>query len=96
MGCRAVGNSVAMAGLVRPACSLSSTVDAAICAPVLPAEMNASERPSVWSLSPTTIELLGLLRSAAVGLSDISMTSGASISSTRSRQCRSRARGRRC
>ena len=75
---------MAIAGRVRPACSLSSTVDAAICAPVLPAEMNASDRPSVCSLSPTTIELFGLLRSAAVGLSDISMTSGASMISRRS------------
>ena len=45
---------------------------------MLPAETNASDFPSACSLRPTTIELLGLPRRAAVGLSDISMTSGAS------------------
>ena len=56
----------------------STTIDAAICAPVLPAETNASDSPSAWSLRPTIIELFGLPRTAAPGLSVISMTSGAS------------------
>ena len=56
------GKSVAIAGRLRPACSLSRTIDAAICAPVLPAETNASDLPSACSRRPTTIELFGLPR----------------------------------
>ena len=72
-----------MAGRLRPACSLSTTIDAAICAPVLPAETNASDSPSAWSLRPTIMELFGLPRMADPGLSVISMTSGASTISRR-------------
>ena len=46
-GLRAVGKTVAIAGRVRPGCSLSSIADDAICAPVLPAETKASDFPSV-------------------------------------------------
>jgi len=77
-GLRAVGKTVAMAGLVRPGCSLRSIADVAICAPVFPAETKASEVSSTCILIPTTMELFGFFRSPAVGFSDISMTSGAS------------------
>ncbi len=84
-GLRPVGKSVAIAGRFTPACSLSTIIDAAICAPVFPADTNASDLPSACSLSPTIIELLGFPRIAAPGLSFISMTSGASTIETRSR-----------
>jgi hypothetical protein len=84
-GRRAVGNSVLIAGRVSPACRRSTNTDPAICAPVLPAETNASECPSTCRRSPTTMELCGLPRSATVGLSDIRMTSGASTIVMRSR-----------
>ncbi len=67
--------------------AVEQSTDAAICAPVLPAETNASDCPSAWRRRPTTIELCGLPRTA-VGLSDISMTSGASTIVRRSRCAR--------
>ena len=66
--CAPSGKTVAIAGRLRPACSLSTTIDAAICAPVLPAETNASDSPSACSLRPTIMELFGLLRMADAGL----------------------------
>ena len=60
-------------------------MDAAICAPVLPAETNASDSPSACRRNPIAIELFGLPRTAALGLSVISITSGASTIVMRSR-----------
>ncbi len=46
-------------------------------APVDPALTNASARPSFWSFTPTTMEELGLRRTAAAGDSPGTIRSGA-------------------
>src|SRR6266853_411822 len=84
-GCLAVGNRAPMAGRCTPACRRSSRVAAAITAPVLPAEMNASDLPCFCRLSPTAMDELGLPRTAARGFSPIPTTSGASTMSSRLR-----------
>src|SRR5437588_2118609 len=84
-GCTAVGNRAPMAARWTPSCSRSSRVAAAITAPVLPAEMNASLAPCFWSPIPTAIEERGLPLTAANGFSPIPTTSGASMISRRSR-----------
>ena len=69
-GSRAVGKRVAIAGRVSPGCSFNNIVDAAICAPVLPAETNASDSPlHPWIFDARRlIGLFGLPRTAADGL----------------------------
>ncbi len=60
-------------------------VEPASIAPVLPAETNASERPSRWRARPTTRLEFGFLRTAWSGFSLIPMTSAASWISRRPR-----------
>ena len=74
-----------MAGRCTPGCSRSSSVLAAITAPVFPAEMNASDFPFFCNWSPTAIDDRGLPRTAANGLSPMPTTSGASTISMRVR-----------
>src|SRR2546425_40355 len=73
-----VGNGAPIAARCTPSCSRNSSVAAAITAPVLPAEMNASEASFFWRPRPTAIEERGLLLIAASGFSPIPTTSGAS------------------
>src|SRR2546421_27145 len=60
-GCTAVGNSAPIAARCTPSCSRSIRVAAAITAPVLPAEMNASLAPCFWSPIPTATEDRGVI-----------------------------------
>src|SRR5882672_3344966 len=84
-GCVAVGNRAPIAARCTPAWSRSSSVLAAITAPVFPAEMKASDSPFFWSVRPTAIEERGLPRIAASGFSPIPTASGASTMSMRER-----------
>src|SRR3989442_893860 len=79
------GNDAPIAARCTPSCSRNSSVAAAITAPVLPAEMNASEACFFWRPSPTAMEERRLLLIAASGFSPIPTTSGASTTSSRPR-----------
>ena len=57
-----------MAGRLRPACSRSTTIDAAICAPVLPAETNASDVPVGLQLEADDHRAVGLSANGGAGL----------------------------
>src|SRR6266550_2461164 len=81
----AVGNAVPMAARATPSCTRNSRVAAAMTAPVLPAEMNASDCPFFCRPRPTAMEERGLLLMAASGFSPMPTTSGASTMSSRLR-----------
>ena len=80
----AVGITVAIAGRWTPLMRPMISVAAAIAAPVLPAEKNASASPSRTRRAPTTIEESRLLRTAVAGCSPISMISVHATARTRS------------
>ena len=60
-------------------------VEAAITAPVLPAETKASAPPSRWSVTPLTMELSRLERTACAGSSSMAITSAACTTEIRER-----------
>src|SRR6184192_732804 len=66
-GCTAVGNSAPIAARCTPSCSRSIRVAAAITAPVLPAEMNAS-RPLLLEADPDGDGGAGLALDGGQGL----------------------------
>src|SRR5256712_9219224 len=81
----AVGNGAPMAARCTPGCNRSIRVAAAITAPVLPAEMNASDSSRFCRPRPTAMDERGLLLIAASGFSPIPTTSDASATSSRAR-----------
>src|SRR2546427_6074509 len=82
-GWPAVGNGVPIAARATPSCTRSSSVAAAMTAPVFPADRKASEWPFFCSPSPIPMEERGLLLIGAGGLSPLPTTSGASTRSSR-------------
>ncbi len=78
----AVGTTAPIVGRLTPLIRPRISVEADMTAPVFPALRNAWAFPSWWSRSPTAMDDSLLLRRAAVGESDISMTSGAWTIST--------------
>ena len=80
-----MGNAAPMAARCTPACNRNISVAAAMTAPVLPAEMNASDLSCFCNPRPTAMDERGLLLIAASGFSPIPTTSGASTTSSRAR-----------